>query len=474
MPTGIIEIQDEINVRIAGIPVNVLMEAKSHLTWPVPNHRWMESYKAGWWDGCIPLLSETGFTYLNLIDQIMPFFVKKGYDFEIEDNRHDWSDIVDSVKIPNKNVFSEYEIEGNPIVLRDYQMEAVERAMKEGSGILEMATGSGKTITCAALSKAYADFGKVVVIVPTINLALQTRGVFQKCGLETGIWYGELKEPKNITISTWQSLSNSPELMTDVICCIVDEAHQAKAKTITEILSGPGRNVPFRFGCTATMPKADLYRNQILASIGKTLFELSAWELQQKGVLASAEVYQFIMRDSQRFKKGAKHKFGDWMGQVRWCFSNEDRIRSIAETIEVASQDGNVFVLVEHRDSGKALRKAIKNSIFVDGNVKGDEREREFDKFKTNHGHVLIATIKVGGMGVDMPRVHALAVVEPGKGYERITQMVGRGLRKAEDKDHLTILDFSSDLHMSARHASERRTLYKKSKIHCEKIVVDY
>lgn len=474
MPTAIIEIIDEVNARITGVPANIIRDAQSILTWPVPNHRYMEKFRAGYWDGNIKLMSDNGHTYLNLLDHIMPYFTKKGYEFELEDHRHDWSAIVDSLKMPDENIFSDCELDGKPIVLRDYQMEAVERALKEGSGILEMATGSGKTITCAALSKVYSKFGKVVVIVPSINLALQTRGVFQSCGLQTGIWYGELKEPDKITISTWQSLSKSPELMTDVICCIVDEAHQAKAKTLMEILSGPGCNVPFRFGCTGTMPLADLYKNQILAGIGRTLFELKAWELQERGVLASAEVYQFVMEDSRRFKKGKKHTFDDWLAQVKWCFSNEDRINSIAETIEVAAQDGNVLVLVEHKESGKRLQRAIKNSISIDGDDKGEVRKEEFEKFETNHGHILIATINTGGVGIDMPRVHALAIVEPGKSYERITQMMGRGLRKAKDKEHLTILDFSSDLHMSERQAGERRTLYKKAKITCEKIMVDY
>lgn len=473
MATGVIEIIDEVNVRIAGVPSNLIKEASNILTWNVPGFRWMPKYRAGKWNGEIKLMSKTGKTFLNLLDQILPFFEENGYGFEIEDHRHDWSEVIKGIQIPDEHVFSDKKFEnGDPIILRDYQMESIRRCIENGTGMLELATGSGKTLICATISKIYSEFGKVVIIVPSIDLVIQTRNLFQRCGLKVGVWYGEWKEPSDITISTWQSIAVHPEVMTDVICCIVDEAHGAKAKTIGNILSGPGANVPFRFGCTGTIPKEDLYRNQILGVLGETIFELKAWELQEKGILASSEIYQFNIMDSKHL--GFDHKFDNWKGQLDWLFSCKDRLRVIGDIIKTGSENGNSIILVPYRKHGEALNEIIQDSVYIDGRKSGAERKKAFDWLNTGNNKILIATYGIASVGIDIPRIHMLGIIEPGHKFERVIQTIGRGLRKANDKQHLVIFDFSSDVHMGKRHASKRRSLYKQAKIDCKRMPIEY
>lgn len=467
MPFGIIEIQDEVNVRFRGIPKYLIEEAQKEVTWHVPGFPHMPAYKSGRWDGTVKLLSATGKTFLNLTDRIMPTFEAAGYEFDIEDSRHDWSDVIEAIDLPGDDLFSDYQWpNGDPVMLRDYQLNAVHAAINNGQGLLEMATGAGKTLTCAAISKVYSPHGKVVLIVPNIDLAIQTQALFKMLGLEPGIWYGEMKDARDITITTWQSLDHFPELMTDVVCVIVDEAHQAKSKVLSDIMIGPAANVPFRFGCTGTVPKEDLPRNQIYSVIGETIFQLKAWELQKKGVLASSEVFQLVMMDSKNPRYQMASSFDEWSEQLDWVFADPERLDAMTTIIkDVAENEGNVLILVPYRKHGKALEERIEGSVSLDGKDRPAKRREIYEWFNDNDNNVLICTFGIASTGLDIPRIKVLCFIEPGKKFEKVIQTVGRGLRKASDKDHVSILDIVGDTAFSKTHAAERRRLYKEAKI---------
>lgn len=447
----------------------------------------MPAFKLGRWDGKIRLMSARGKTFLNLLDDVLPIFEDRGYEFEVEDHRRDYQHILDDIEergLPDENYFSEYELKGEQVVLRDYQVDAINTAIQEGSGLLEMATGSGKTLTCAAISDYYSKYGNVVVIVPNIDLAVQTQGLFRNVGIDAGIWYMDVKDRREVTISTWQSLDHYPELFSDVVCCIVDEAHQAKAKTLTEILSGPGAGVPFRFGCTGTVPKEELYRKQIFGVIGPIIFRLTSWELQNFGVLAESNIYQIRLKDSKnpnypnlgKDERGRRiNPFDDINEQVKWFLGDEVRMQYLANLImDTAKNDGNTLVLVQHHDTVEKLAGLIPEAVALDGRIKSDKRRKEYEAFNEKEGGILIATYGIASTGIDIPRIFNLIVFEPGQKFEKIMQTIGRALRRADDKSSMNMLDVHGDLDNSRRHATERRKLYQEHRHKCETVEVDY
>lgn len=834
MPKGLLEIQDEINVRFLGVPRDLIETAQAEVTFYVPGYNFMPAYKNGGWDGRVRLMGVTGKTYLNLVDEVLPVFEAAGYEFEIEDNRHDWSSVIDNINYIDENYFSEYQWDnGDPIILRDYQVNAVNTAIAEGQGLLELATGSGKaqpldslimtpsgsinmgdakigdiistidggvteitgvfpqgiksvyeiefqdgrkvkccdehlwyiydkrirrhkdktgldrfevmpaktikrildnnigtalqiplsatqhdsqdlpiapyllgaligdggmtqnsysfttmdddimervhsytvgvgdewvatsqqnsgsatqyrlrnttlgqkrphlknaiialgldkshsytkfippmylkssiedrtvllqglmdtdgyvspksntsycttsqqlasdvvmlvrslggiahisekspyytnqygvhkkgrlaynvniqmpdpsaivycarksalarktqysdglalrivniieigeepvqcisvedksriyitdqyvvthnTLICAALSKVYMEYGNVVIMVPNIDLVFQTAALFKRVGIDAGMWYGELKEHKRVVISTWQSLDHFPELFAGVVCCINDEAHQSKAKSVSELLMGPGSHVPFRFGCTGTVPKEDIWQYQIRGVIGPIIFKLRAWELQKIGVLASAEVYQIVLEDSKNPAYKHAQPFEDWSDQLEWMFSNSDRVATVAAILEdTADTEGNVLTLIPYKKHGKALHELIAGSVSVDGDIKGPKRQALYKEFGAGDNGSMIATFGVASTGIDIPRIYGMGFVEPGKKFEKIIQSVGRALRKADDKSHAIILDICGDSDYSKKHAAERRKLYKEARLPCHVETIDY
>jgi len=60
-----------------------------------------------------------------------------------------------------------------------------------------------------------------------------------------------------------------------------------------------------------------------------------------------------------------------------------------------------------------------------------------------------------------IPRIFNLILIEPGKSFVRVIQSIGRGIRKAEDKDFVQIWDLTSSCKFAKRHLTHRKKFYK-------------
>jgi superfamily II DNA or RNA helicase len=70
----------------------------------------------------------------------------------------------------------------------------------------------------------------------------------------------------------------------------------------------------------------------------------------------------------------------------------------------------------------------------------------------------------VAAVGINIPRIFNLVLIEPGKSFVRVIQSIGRGIRKAEDKDFVQIWDITSQCKYAKRHLTERKKFYKDAK----------
>jgi superfamily II DNA or RNA helicase len=69
----------------------------------------------------------------------------------------------------------------------------------------------------------------------------------------------------------------------------------------------------------------------------------------------------------------------------------------------------------------------------------------------------------VAAVGINLPRIFNLVLVEPGKSFVRVIQSIGRGIRKAEDKDHVEIWDITSTCKFAKRHLAARKKFYTEA-----------
>ena len=133
----------------------------------------------------------------------------------------------------------------------------------------------------------------------------------------------------------------------------------------------------------------------------------------------------------------------------------------IASMIEGIRDTGNTLVLVDRIGAGKALTTLVRDATFVNGTTKSDDRKEQYDDIATSDNKVLVATYGVVAVGINIPRIFNLVLIEPGKSFVRVIQSIGRGIRKAEDKDFVQIWDITSTCKFAKRHLTKRKAYYK-------------
>lgn len=472
MQKAILHIRDEVNVKFEGLDVSTRRKVSDKLKYFIPYAYHLPAYKLGRWDGFVRFCDIGGRTYLNLIDKVLPIIEQQGYDIEIKDDRKEYAfnfDKVDEQHLSHINWPKGHPNEGEPIILRDYQVKVINDFIANPQCLQEIATGAGKTIITATLSKMCQQYGRTIVIVPNKSLVTQTEEDYINLGLDVGVYYGERKELNHKhTICTWQSLNvlhkktkkeeaDFPldEFLDDVVCVMVDEVHMAKADVLKQLLTGPFAGVPIRWGLTGTIPKEEYEKASLVAGLGQVISSLSASELQDKGVLAQCHVNVIQTQELQSFR--------NYQEELTFLTTNQNRMQFISNLVEEIRSGGNTLILIDRIKTGEALKDLIPGSVFIQGKTKMEERQEEYNEVATEQYKVLIATYGVAAVGINLPRIFNLVLVEPGKSFVRVIQSIGRGIRKAKDKDHVQIWDITSSCKFSKRHLTTRKKFYKEA-----------
>ena len=138
-----IRIHDEVNINVVGLQGDHLQYFVDKYNIFAANYFFNPKFKLGRWDGKISHFSKTGRTFFYLIPEILPDLVKFGYNIEIDDLR-----ITDPIypEPIDENIFSHilHPDTGEPIILRDYQIDAVNTLISDGYGTCLAATSAGK------------------------------------------------------------------------------------------------------------------------------------------------------------------------------------------------------------------------------------------------------------------------------------------------------------------------------------------
>jgi superfamily II DNA or RNA helicase len=470
-------IRDEVNIKFEGLPLDVRKKLAATFKYEIPYARYHPAFKLGRWDGCVSLFGLGGNGYLSQLETILNITNKMGVEItEVEDLRTtqqiQFEPVTEMYWADQGKVWPKGHIDaGKPIMLRDYQVAAINTFLTNTQALQEIATGAGKTITTATLSQLAEKYGRTITIVPNKSLVEQTEEDFINVGLDVGVYYGDRKDLyKTHTICTWQSLNildkksknheqdivSLAEFLDGVKTVIVDEVHMAKAEVLKNLLTQNLCNAAIRWGLTGTVPKEKFESESIFASIGPVVGGIKAHELQSMGVLSSCHVNVVQMIDIP--------EFSSYSDELKYLVTDDDRMIYISKLVKKISQTGNTLVLVNRIDSGKFLVNEIEDSVFISGEVKTKDRKEEYDEVKTSTNKIIVATYGVAAVGINIPRIFNLVLLESGKSFTRVIQSIGRGIRKAEDKDFVQIWDITSTCKYAKRHLTERKKFYKEAK----------
>jgi superfamily II DNA or RNA helicase len=153
----------------------------------------------------------------------------------------------------------------------------------------------------------------------------------------------------------------------------------------------------------------------------------------------------------------------NYQEELKYLVTNKDRITYIAKMMNNIKQTGNTLILVDRISAGEELQKLIPGSTFVNGAVKVKDRKETYDTIREGTNEVIIATYGVAAVGLNIPRIFNLVLLEPGKSFVRVIQSIGRGVRKAKDKDFVQIWDITSSCKYAKRHLTQRKKFYTEA-----------
>jgi superfamily II DNA or RNA helicase len=377
------------------------------------------------------------------------------------------------------------EVSADGFESRDYQEESIRLGLKNGRGVILLATSAGKSFVMYNLIInlwKYHNKGKVLLLVPSTQLVMQMYGDI----LDYGCFKGEIttfssknkviNPDANIIISNRQWLQGRKDELPHIDICLVDECHGlTKASGVGAYVESLPTHI--KFGFTGTMPeKMEDYWN-VIGLTGSVLIERKAKALQADGHVAKLnlkvikmdhkmpqpECMEFDLTPQERAKKRYPLEW-KFIEQSEW-FNNF--------VIDLAiSLEGNTFVLFDHVDHGRTLerlckaRNTAKDVFFIDGSIDATERLEMIRIMETKSDCILIGNTKCVGTGVSLKNLHNLIFAfASGNANVKIIQSIGRTLRMRSDKDSATIYDIFHAFRYSTSHFKTRLKLYAENYI---------
>jgi len=185
------------------------------------------------------------------------------------------------------------------------------------------------------------------------------------------------------------------------------------------------------------------------------------------GVLADLDISILQLQDGPL-------GFNSYAQELKWLTTDKTRLEHLSQIIEQLSASGNTLVLIDRIATGTIFQETNPDWVFISGDMKVKDRQKEYDEVSEMDNKVIVATYGVAAVGINIPRIFNLVLLEPGKSFVRVIQSIGRGIRKAEDKDYVNVIDITSNLKYSKRHLTKRKQFYKEQNFRHTVTKVEY
>ena len=458
-----------------------------YFTFEVPGAKFMPAYRNRVWDGKIRLFSPaTGELYVGLL----PYLTKYLDDFEddytisedLQDEKRFERGLLDGF-IRQLRLRSN----GRNIKPRDYQVNAIEYAIRKHRALLLSPTASGKSLIIYILVRYYMLLlekeatDKILILVPTTSLVEQMYSDFIDYGWQEEymqkIYSGHDKNvTKPVVISTWQSIYKFPKSYFDQFGMVVgDEAHLFKAKSLTTIMSKL-HQCKYRFGLTGTLDGMQTHRLVLEGLFGTLNKVVTTKELIDKKTLAEFRIKSLVLTYPEHECKLVKDM--NYQDEIEFIVTHPKRnefIRDLALTLK-----GNTLVLFQFVEKhGEGLYKQISDAterkvFYVFGGTDTNTREEIRAITEKEKDAIIVASYGTFSTGINIRNLHNIVFSSPSKSRVRTLQSIGRGLRRSESKDTATLFDIADDLSYKSRrnftlnHFLERINIYNEEQFDYE------
>lgn len=450
----------------------IAQEISDYFTFTVPGYKFMPAFRNGSWDGKIRLANPyKKALYGGLLWKLDEFARVREYDIDIENvllpknfSRAEAIEFAARIGLPE-----EY-------ITRDHQIDAFVHSVRYGRALLLSPTSSGKSLIIYLLAKYYELVHDLrsLIIVPSTGLVKQMTADFIEYGADPdwihGIMAGKTKDSdRTLTVSTWQSVVKMPgPYFKQFGMIMVDEAHLAKAKSITGIME-KATETEFRFGCTGTLDGSLTHELVTTGLFGPVLEVIKTKEMQEKGFAARTKIKIVVLKWGDQFRQAlSKATYAD---EIKWVATHPARNKFLKNL--ALSLDGNVLLLFNFKEQGEALVQMLRESgttkdiHFIDGGVKTDVREEIRLSITSETESITVASLGTTSTGISVKDFNYLIFGHPSKGRIRNLQSIGRLLRVSKKKNYAEIIDVADDLSWKTKknhglnHLAERIKQYE-------------
>lgn len=463
--------------KIDGLSDMIVIDAISKaLTYTLDAAKYTFQFRVGAWDGSYRLLHKNLQFATGLLDVVEGVLVARGIPYQINDLREfiDYSPMVSSWR-------------GHK--LHDYQEVIVDKALSAKTGMIQAATGAGKSVVIGRLVHEY-NLPTVIYVVSLDLLSQMHNDLSKWLNIPIGIvgdgkcdiqqvtvcsaWtVGKafLKDKKtkealeeDIEEDKWDPSANQLKMIKtmaeDAKLVILDEAQFAAASSIRAILEN-SKGAAYKFGFSGTPWRTGGDDLLLEAAFGKKIVKLSASELIDKGYLVQPKI---MFRDIPIYDTPLPKKWkAVHSSYIVNNFERNDLL--VRNTMKLLEMGRKPLMLFREHKHGEILLNMIPPDVrvkYVTGKLSKEERDEIRDSFKAGEVDLIIAST-VYDQGVDLPALDALVLAGGGKSTAKALQRIGRVIRSYHEgnKKDAIIVETFDQAHYVRVHSMARYGIYK-------------
>lgn len=315
--------------------------------------------------------------------------------------------------------------------LRDYQALALPDMLGRRYGLIEAATGAGKTI----MGIAYAAERKLktLIIVHSKELLDQwNERLLEFTTLDSVGILGDGKfDVQDVTVGIINTVRDHLGDLNDQFGTVVlDECHRAMGDSWTRTINTlkPKNHI----GLSATPYRSDGLTKALYRVIGPMVHKVDRAYLEDSGAVMAPRIIRLNTKFFFNFRK-------NYAPMITAMTRSQDRNIKIANTIigEFRKYSEPTMVVSDRVTHCETLKFLLEDQagikpILLHGKISKDKRKQAVADMKAGKYNVLVATVQLLGEGFDAPDLNALFLCTPIKFQGRTLQTIGRILRPSK------------------------------------------
>ena len=322
----------------------------------------------------------------------------------------------------------------------------------EDNSIINAWVSWGKTFTGLAIAGKLGQ--KTLVVTHTVPLRNQWAKEVEKVyGFKPGIvGSGQFDLEPSIVIGNTQTLyRNIDKVQKSFGTIILDEMHHVSSPTFSKIIDS--NHARYKLGLSGTIERKDGKHVVFRDYFGSKIFKPPKENFMPPTI--------HVLSSDVRFMDGAKTP---WANRVNALTNNEEYRHTVAMLAAAYAAKGHKVLVVSDRVHFMKACAELAGDIAtsVTGELSHEEREERMSLITSGKKKILFGTQAIFSEGISLNSLSCLILGTPINNEPLLTQLIGRVIRKEENKKDPVIIDIHLKGNTARRQASTRMGHYMK------------